>query len=83
MDSTGAWRGNALVKREWRSVKYEVVYLKTHESISHARRSISSYRTLHNQKRPHPSLTDQTPDEACFAMLKTIKPAAPSPSRLT
>ncbi|WP_429555246.1 IS3 family transposase [Paraburkholderia sp. MM5477-R1] len=76
MDGKGAWRDNVFVERVWRSVKYEEVYLKAYESVSHARRSIGGYLNLYNQKRPHSSLADQTPDEAYFATLPAIKSAA-------
>jgi hypothetical protein len=67
---------NVFIERVWRSVKYEEVYLKAYESVSHARRSIADYMNLYNQKRPHSSLEDQTPDEAYFATLPAIKSAA-------
>jgi putative transposase len=76
MDGKGAWRDNVFVERVWRSVKYEEVYLKAYESVSHARCSIGDYLNLYNQKRPHSSLSDQTPDEAYFATLPAIKSAA-------
>ncbi len=76
MDDKGAWRDNVFVERVWRSVKYEEVYLRAYESVSHARRSIGDYLNLYNQKRPHSSLSDQTPDEAYFATLPAIKSAA-------
>jgi putative transposase len=76
MDGKGAWRDNVFVERVWRSVKYEEVYLKAYESVSHARRSIGDYMNLYNHKRPHSSLSDQTPDEAYFATLPGIKLAA-------
>lgn len=75
MDGKGAWRDNVFVERVWRSVKYEEVYLRAYESVSHARRSIGDYLNLYNQKRPHSSLSDQTPDEAYFATLPAIKSA--------
>jgi putative transposase len=76
MDGKGAWRDNVFVERVWRSVKYEEVYLRAYESVSHARRSIGDYMNMYNQKRPHSSLADQTPDEAYFATLPVIKSAA-------
>ncbi|WP_073432633.1 MULTISPECIES: integrase core domain-containing protein [Paraburkholderia] len=42
----------------------------------HARRSIGDYINLYNQRRPHSSLEDRTPDEAYFATLPAIKLAA-------
>ncbi|WP_373429603.1 MULTISPECIES: IS3 family transposase [Cupriavidus] len=76
MDGKGSWRDNVFVERLWRSVKYEEVYLKAYDSVSHARRSIANYLTWYNQRRPHSSLADQTPDEAYFATLPAIKSAA-------
>ncbi len=61
-DGKGSWRDNGFVERVWRSVKYEEVYLKAYESVSHAGRSIGEYIELYNRKRPHSSLADQTPD---------------------
>nr|WP_087671244.1 MULTISPECIES: IS3 family transposase [Caballeronia] len=76
MDGKGAWRDNVFVERVWRSVKYEEVYLKAYDSVSHARRSIGNYLSWYNQNRPHSRLADQTPDEAYFATLPAIKSAA-------
>ena len=64
------------VERVWRSVKYEEVYLKAYELVDHARRSIGDYINLYNQRRPHSSLENRTPDEAYFATLPAIKLAA-------
>jgi putative transposase len=76
MDGKGSWRDNVFVERLWRSVKYEEIYLKAYESVDQARRSIADYLTWYNQRRPHSSLADRTPDEAYFAMLPAIKTAA-------
>lgn len=76
MDGKGAWRDNVFVERVWRSIKYEEIYLRAYESVSHARHSIGQYIELYNRKRPHSSLADQTPDEAYFATLPAIKSAA-------
>ncbi|CAG9228519.1 hypothetical protein PSP6_510060 [Paraburkholderia tropica] len=50
------------VERVWRSIKYEEIYLRAYESVSHARRSIDQYIELYNRERPHSSLADQTPE---------------------
>jgi putative transposase len=76
MDGKGSWRDNVFIERVWRSVKYEEVYLKAYESVGQARQSITDYLSWYNQKRPHSSLSDQTPDEAYFAMLPAIATAA-------
>jgi putative transposase len=66
MDGKGSWRDNVFVERLWRSVKYEEVYLKAYDSVSHARESIGRYLHLYNSFRPHSSLDRRTPDEAYF-----------------
>ncbi|MCM2548574.1 integrase core domain-containing protein [Burkholderia glumae] len=76
MDGKGTWRDNVFVERVWRSVKYEEVNLKAYEAVSHARRSINDYIELYNRKRPHSSLADRTPGQACFATLPAIQSAA-------
>nr|WP_186081716.1 integrase core domain-containing protein [Burkholderia gladioli] len=68
--------GNVFVERVWQSIKYEEVYLKAYESVSHARRSTGEYINLYNRNRPHSSLVDQMQDEAYFATLPAIKSAA-------
>ena len=66
MDGKGAWRDNVFVERLWRSVKYEEVYLKAHDSVSEARASLGRYLDFYNGRRPHSSLDGRTPDEAYF-----------------
>ena len=48
------------VERVWRSIKYEEVYLRAYESVSHARRSIGGYIELYNRKRLDLPLHDRT-----------------------
>ena len=64
MDGKGAWRDNVLVKRLWRRVKYEEVYLHAYHSVSAARGGLARYLTFYNARRPHSSLDGQTPDQA-------------------
>ena len=76
MDGRGSWRDNVFVERLWRSIKYEEVYLRAYESVSHARQSIATYIDFYNARRPHSSLDKATPDEFYFATLPAIKKAA-------
>src|SRR5680860_346206 len=39
MDRKGAWRDHVFIQRLWRSVKYEKVYLRAYDSVSHAHRA--------------------------------------------
>ena len=76
MDGRGAWRDNIFVKRLWRSIKYEEVYLRAYNTVSDARTSIGKYLTFYNGGRPHSTLDRMTPDEACFNALVPILAAA-------
>jgi putative transposase len=76
MDGRGAWRDNVFVERLWRTVKYEEVYLKAYESVSHAKESINRHLNWYNESRPHSSLGKQTPNEAYTALLPAVKLAA-------
>ncbi len=66
MDGKGCWRDNIFVERLWRSLEYEEVYLHAYDSVSAATAGIGRYFTLYNNRRPHSSLTDRTPDDAYF-----------------
>ena len=65
-DDKGAWRDNVFVERLSKSVKYEEVYLRAYDTVSHARASIGRYLKFYNGRRPHSSLGRKTPDQACF-----------------
>jgi putative transposase len=64
MDGKGAWRDNVFVERLWKSIKYEEVYLRAYDTVSHARASIGRYLNFYNGRRPHSRLGRQTPDQA-------------------
>jgi putative transposase len=69
MDGRSAWRDNEFVKRLWRSIKYEEVYLQAYDSVSAAKAGIARYATFFNTRRPHSSLDRQTPDHVYFKFL--------------
>ncbi len=62
----GANVGRKRVERLWKSIKYEEVYLRAYETVSHARTSIGRYLNFYNARRPHSSLGRKTPDHAYF-----------------
>lgn len=66
MDGKGRWVDNVFVERLWRSVKYEEVYLRAYDSISHARASLGRYFAFYNAKRRHQSLDRRTPDSVYY-----------------
>jgi putative transposase len=75
MDGKGCWRDNVFVERLWKSVKYEEVYLRAYESVSHAKAALSAYLEFYNTRRPHSKLARQTPDQVYFRSLPLPKAA--------
>jgi putative transposase len=66
MDGKGSWRDNVFVERLWRSVKYEEAYLHAYNSMTEARTGLKGYFVRYNEKRPHQSLDNRTPDEVYY-----------------
>ena len=54
---------NIFVKRLWRTVKYEEVFLHQYPMVSDARRSLDKYFLFYNMERIHESLGYRTPYE--------------------
>ena len=75
MDGKGCWRDNVFIERLWKSVKYEEVYLRAYDSVSHARQSLGRYFDFYNTRRPHSALDRQTPDKVYFPSLPLPKAA--------
>lgn len=67
MDGKGCWRDNVFVERLWRSVKYEEVYLRGYETVSHVRTGLTRYFEFFNQRRPHRGLRSRIPDTVYFS----------------
>ena len=61
MDGRGRWMDNVWIKRLWRSVKYEDVYLRDYQSLPSARCGLSAYFEFYNHERRHQSLGRRTP----------------------
>ena len=82
MDGKGRWMDNVFIERLWRSLKYEQVYLAEYTTGSEARAGISWWIDFYNQRRPHSSLEDRTPDEAYTlgaALRLGLRPASSQP----
>jgi len=58
---------NVFIKRLWRSVKYEHVYLYAYDTIAKLRAWLGTYFDTYNQDRTHQGLARQTPNEVYFA----------------
>jgi putative transposase len=63
MDGKGRWRDNLFVKRLWRSLNYEEVYLNAYASFPEARAGFGRYSASHNSVRLHSALGARTPDQ--------------------
>ena len=66
---------NIFIERLWKTVKYEEVYLKAYESISHAKKELTRFFDRYNTRRPHQGLSERTPDEVYWDKLPRIKDA--------
>ncbi len=75
MDGRNRWRDNIFIERLWKTVKYEEVYIKAYESISHAKKELKKFFERYNTWRPHQGLADRTPDEMYFRTLPKVKDA--------
>lgn len=75
MDGQGRWRDNIIIERLWKTVKYEEIYLKAYESISHAKKELTKFFDRYNTRRPHQGLNDRIPDDVYWSMLPKVKDA--------
>lgn len=66
MDGKGRWVDNVLVKRLWRSVKHEDVYLRAYETPRQLREGLIRYFNFYNTERRHSALDGRTPDAVYF-----------------
>jgi len=62
MDGRGRALDNIFVERLWRTVKYEEVYLKQHNSMQDLLIGLTQYFLFYNQERRHQALGYKTPD---------------------
>jgi putative transposase len=61
MDGKGRWLDNVFIERLWRSVKYELTYLKEYENGSQIYQDLKTYFEYYNKNRPHQSFGFRTP----------------------
>ncbi|MCE2983289.1 MAG: IS3 family transposase [Parachlamydia sp.] len=72
MDGKGRWVDNVLIERLWRSVKYELIYLKEYENGSHLFKELDEYFEYYNQRRPHQSFDFRTPSQMYQPLLRCV-----------
>jgi putative transposase len=63
MDGRGRALDNIFVERLWRNVKHEDVYLKGYANMAELTVGLAQYFAFYNEKRPHQSLSYQTPSK--------------------
>ena len=68
MDEKGSYNDNLFIKRLWRSVKYEEVYLKAYQDSREARIGLGNYFCFYNTERSHQALGYRTPAEVYSAI---------------
>jgi putative transposase len=75
MDGQGRWRENIVIERLWKTVKYEEIYLKAYESISHAKMELMKFFDRYNERRPHQGLNDRIPDDVYWGTMPKVRDA--------
>jgi putative transposase len=63
MDGRNRCLDNIYIKRFWRTVKYEDIYLWNYESVSQLKNGLKWFINYYNTKRAHQGLDDMVPDE--------------------
>ena len=63
MDGKGRCLDNVFVERLWRTVKYEEIYLRHHETVPALQTGLAKYFDFYNRERRHQSLAERTPGE--------------------
>jgi len=66
MDGRGRYHDNIFIERLWRSVKWELIYLKAFEDGAHLTEEVNAWFGFYNQLRPHQSLNYRTSDEIYY-----------------
>lgn len=66
MDGRGRCHDNIFIERLWRSVKWELIYLKVFQDGEELRREVKKWFHWYNRKRLHQALNYQTPDEIFY-----------------
>jgi putative transposase len=63
MDGRGRCHDNIFIERLWRSLKWELIYLKAFDDGNHLSQEVTTWFHWYNRQRLHHSLNDKTPDE--------------------
>lgn len=63
MDGRGRYLDNIFIERLWRSLKYELIYIKAFEDGKHLQKEVKDWFHWYNTERPHQALDYQKPDQ--------------------
>lgn len=63
MDGRGRWMDNVFIERLWRSVKYEEIYLREHDTLPALEAGLRRWFAHYNTWRPHQALGNRTPHQ--------------------
>ncbi|MGC1952191.1 MAG: integrase core domain-containing protein [Gammaproteobacteria bacterium] len=61
MDGRGRVFDNIFVKRLWRTLKYEDIYLKDYDTVHELEVGLDHYFQFYNHERPHQALGYRAP----------------------
>lgn len=67
MDGRGRALDNIFVERLWRTVKYELIYLREYATVNEVYQGLKDYFQFYNHERFHQSLNYATPAEVYLA----------------
>lgn len=75
MDGKGRYLDNIFIERFWRTLKYELIYIKSFEDGIHLKQETKTWFDWYNTERLHQALDYQTPDQVYAKSLKTLEAA--------
>ena len=81
MDGRGRALDNVFCERQWRSVKYEDIYLNQYDTVPQLQAGLTAYFDFYNHERLHQSFNYRTPAEERFVFRS--EPAASAWMHLT
>ena len=73
MDGRGRYLDNIFIERLWRSVKYELIYIKAFTDGIHLKQEVKQWFEWYNQTRPHQALDYKTPEQVYRLSLALTK----------
>ena len=68
MNGHGRALDKIFCERLWRSVKYENIYLKQHDSVLQLQTRLDDDFVVNNNERPHQNFNYRTPAERHYAL---------------